>query len=84
VINLGSDDQFVEPEHEIIRLTSTMTKEDLVGMTGTYSDVITLRPAERDEYLASVARFLETQDVPVSQGLVEVPMRCICWRTLRR
>jgi len=53
-------------------------------MTGTYSDVITLPPAERDEYLASVARFLGIHDVPMRQGQVEVPMRCICWRTFRR
>jgi SAM-dependent methyltransferase len=84
VIQLEPDDPFLEPEHQVIRWTRLMTKEDLVGMTGTYSDVITLPPAERDEYLASVARFLETHDVPMRQGQVEVPMRCICWRTFRR
>jgi SAM-dependent methyltransferase len=84
VIHLEPDDPFLEPEHQVIRWTRPMTKEDLVGMAGTYSDVITLPPPARAEYLASVARFLETQDVPMSQGLVEVPMRCICWRTSRR
>jgi hypothetical protein len=84
VIHLEPDHPFLEPEHEIVRWTRPMTKEDLVGMTGTYSDIITLPPAERDGYLASVADFLDTHDVPMSQGLVEVPMRCICWRTFRR
>jgi SAM-dependent methyltransferase len=84
VIHLGPDDAFAEPEHQVIRWTRPMTKEDLVGMAGTYSDVITLPVPERDGYLTSVARFLDTPDVPMSQGLVEVPMRCICWRTSRR
>jgi SAM-dependent methyltransferase len=84
VIDLGPDAPFVEPEHEVIRWTRLMAKEDLIGLAGTYSDVITLPAGERDEYLASVARFLETQKVPMRQGLVEVPMRCICLRTFRR
>jgi SAM-dependent methyltransferase len=84
VIDLGPDAPFAEPEHEVIRWIRPMAREDLVGMAGTYSDVITLPARQREEYLASVAHFLETHDLPTSQGLVEVPMRCICWRTVRR
>jgi ubiquinone/menaquinone biosynthesis C-methylase UbiE len=83
-VHLRAHDPFVEPERRVLRWTCLMAKEDLVGMAGTYSAVITMPEAERDEYLASMSRFLETHDVPVSEGLVEVPMRCICWRTTRR
>ena len=83
VVHLGARDPFAEPERLVIRWTRLMAKEDLVGMAGTYSAIITMPAAERHEYLASMSRSLETHEVPVSQGLVEVPMRCLCWRTVR-
>jgi SAM-dependent methyltransferase len=84
VVHLGQDDPFAEPERQVIRWTRLMAKEDLVSMAGTYSAIITLPVAERDEYLSSMSGYLETHEVPISQGLVEVPMRCVCWRTTRR
>jgi SAM-dependent methyltransferase len=75
---------FLEPERQVIRWTRAMPKEDLVGMAGTYSAVITMDAVERREYLASIARFLETHDIPLGGDAIEVPMRCICWRTSLR
>jgi hypothetical protein len=77
-------DPFAEPERQVIRWTRLMAKEDLVGMAGTYSAIITMPVVERDEYLSSMSHYLETHEVPISQGSVEVPTRCVCWRTTRR
>jgi SAM-dependent methyltransferase len=84
LVALPPDAPFVEPASRVVRWTRLMTREDLVGMAGTYSGVITLPAPEREAYLAGVSRYLETHDVPTRQGLVEVPMRCLCWRTSRR
>jgi hypothetical protein len=81
---MGRRDLFVEPEREVVRWTRLMTQEDLVGMAGTYSAVIVMDPVERREYLASIARYLETHEVPRRGDAIEVPMRCLCWRTSRR
>ena len=61
-----------------------MPQDDLVGLAGTYSAVIVMDPGERQEYLASISRFLDTHEVPRRDGAIEVPMRCLCWRTSRR
>jgi SAM-dependent methyltransferase len=84
LVGLPADAPFLEPESHVVRWTRLMTSEDLVGMAGTYSAVITMSVAEREAYLAGVSRYLETHDVPTSEGLVKVPMRCLCWRTSRR
>jgi SAM-dependent methyltransferase len=83
-VQLGATSPFLEPERRVIRWTRFMTRDELVGMAGTYSAVITMRAAERREYLDSLARYLEHAEVPVHEGLVAVPMRCRCWRTTRR
>jgi len=83
-VALPPDAPFLEPETRAVRWTRLMTREDLVGMAGTYSAVITMPAPEREAYLAGFARYLHTHDVPTSEGLVEVPMRCLCWRTWRR
>jgi hypothetical protein len=31
-----------------------------------------------------MARFLQTSELPVREGVIEVPMRCLCWRTTLR
>jgi SAM-dependent methyltransferase len=83
-VHLEPGGPFLEPERQVIRWTQPMTREDLVGMAGTYSAVITMDAPERQEYLAAMSRYLETHEIPHRQGTVEVPMRCLCWRTPRR
>jgi hypothetical protein len=83
-VHLRADGPFLEPDRQVIRWTQTMTREDLLGLAGTYSAVITMEPPERQEYLAAMSRYLESHEIPHSQGTVEVPMRCLCWRTSRR
>jgi hypothetical protein len=83
-VHLEPGGPFLEPERQVIRWTQPMTREDLVGMAGTYSAVITMDSPQRQEHLAAMSRYLETHEIPHRQGTVEVPMRCLCWRTSRR
>jgi SAM-dependent methyltransferase len=80
----AAGDLFVEPERDVIRWSRLMAQEDLIGMAGTYSAVIVMDPDERQEYLASISRYLDTHEVPRRGDAIEVPMRCLCWRTSRR
>ena len=67
-VHLGAGALFVEPERDVIRWTRVMAQEDLVGMAGTYSAVIVMDAVERQEYLASISRYLETHEVPRRRG----------------
>jgi SAM-dependent methyltransferase len=56
-----------------------MTTEQLAGLLGTYSGVITLEPEQRAEFSRRVSAFLDRQ--PWDQ--VQVPMICWCLRSRR-
>jgi ubiquinone/menaquinone biosynthesis C-methylase UbiE len=56
-----------------------MTKDELAGLLGTYSGIITLEPDQREEFLARVRSFLDRQ--PWDQ--VELPLICRCLRSER-
>jgi SAM-dependent methyltransferase len=83
-VHLGPHSPFHQPQVRVIRWSRAMTKEELVGLAGTYSEIITMDPVDRQDYLAALARFIDTQPVPWSDGAVDVPMRCRCWRTTLR
>jgi SAM-dependent methyltransferase len=81
VVNLPEDTPFLEPERRMIHWTRPMTREELLAMAGTYSGVITMGETERRDHLAAMARFLDSHPLPEVDGVIEVPMRCLCWRT---
>ncbi|MGO8863393.1 MAG: class I SAM-dependent methyltransferase [Acidimicrobiales bacterium] len=83
-VHLGAASPFHEPERRVFGWTRAMTEDDLVGMVGTYSAVITMGVAARQEYLDSVRRFIASHPVPTKNGSIQVPMRCLCWRTSLR
>jgi SAM-dependent methyltransferase len=59
----------------------TMSVDDIVDWLGTYSGVITAPPAERAAGLARAREaLLRRAD---ADGLIELPMRSICWRADR-
>jgi SAM-dependent methyltransferase len=80
---LRPDDPFSEPERWVSRWTKPMSKDELVGLAGTYSAVIVMDDGERNEYLAAVRRFLDTDPTLASLDVIDVPMRCRCWRAIR-
>jgi SAM-dependent methyltransferase len=83
-VHLGTDGQFDGPTRRVFDWNVTMRPPDLVGLTGTYSAMIGLEPAARQERLAAMARFLERDGATAGRDLLAVPMRCLCWRARRR
>jgi ubiquinone/menaquinone biosynthesis C-methylase UbiE len=79
-VDLGADSPFEEPEHRLIRWNLSMPKDDLVGLAGTYSAVIALGPAGRQEWLRMLTGFLHDYEPLRGQDPIDVPMRCLCWR----
>jgi len=66
-----------EPETFTLEYARSMTSEELVGLLGTYSGVITLDPERRADFYRRVRTFLDRQDQ------VNLPMICRCLRSAR-
>ena len=74
---------FSAPEFTRIHWSRTMTTEDLVGLAGTYSGVITLPEPARSDALRLARSWLEEEPELARSGQVELPWRAVCWRTDR-
>jgi SAM-dependent methyltransferase len=83
-VNLEADSPFDEPERHVIRWTQRMTKDELVGLAGTYSAIITMGQTARLEYLDSIARYLANEEQFIGLDVIDVPMGCLCWRASLR
>ena len=66
-------------EQHTVEYSLPMTKDELVGLLGTYSGVITLGPERRAEFSRRVRAFLDSQ--PWER--TDVPMICRCLRSTR-
>ena len=72
---------FTEPEHRAFVWDMGMTADDLIGLLGTMSWIITMEPAARDQVL-EVARSLLRDRLGVGDGTtVDVTFRCDAFRT---
>ena len=66
-------------EELVVEYSLPMTKDDLFGLLGTYSEVITLDPARRADFSQRARDFLDQQ--PWDQ--IDLPMICRCLRSTR-
>jgi SAM-dependent methyltransferase len=66
-------------EEHAMAYSLPMTKDDLAGLLGTYSGVITLDPGRRADFSRRVRAFLDSQ--PWEQ--VDLPLICRCLRSRR-
>jgi SAM-dependent methyltransferase len=66
-------------EEHTVEYSLPMTKDDLFGLLGTYSGVITLDPDRRAEFSERAGDFLDRQ--PWEE--IELPMICRCLRSTR-
>jgi hypothetical protein len=66
-------------EEHTVEYSLPMTKDELVGLLGTYSGVITLDPGPRADFSRRVRAFLDGQ--PWDQ--VDLPLICRCLRSRR-
>jgi len=71
-------------ERRVVTWSRPFRPDDLVGMAGTYSSVITLPDDERARVLADVARFVAEHPNAARGGGIDLPMACRCVRLVRR
>lgn len=86
VVNVGSsgDSLFETPETQLFTWSRTMTTEDLVALSTTYSAVITMDDDTRRRHLDAMRHYLATAAPAAGEDHVEVPMRSYCWRATKR
>jgi SAM-dependent methyltransferase len=73
---------FSDPETRVFRGSWSLTAEELIGLPGTYSQVLTMTPAQRVGYDDQLRRFV-ADEIDVSRGRVELPISCRTWRAFR-
>jgi len=78
---LPSGAPFDHPDSDVIRWALSMTREELVGLAGTYSSMITMPPDRREQ---ETARVRAAVGAVMTGDRIEVPMSCRCWRAVRR
>ena len=83
-VDLSQSPSFGELETCVINWTLPMTREELIGLAGTYSSTITLPPEQRAAEMRRVRDAIGSGPPIDGNGSVEMPMRCRCWRSLRR
>jgi SAM-dependent methyltransferase len=66
-------------QEHTVEYSLPVTKDDLFGLLGTYSGVITLDPARRAEFSQRARDFLDQQ----SWDHIDLPMICRCLRSTR-
>jgi SAM-dependent methyltransferase len=74
---------FHDLEFKMFGWTIRLTVEDVVGLLGSYSRVFTLRPEARENLLARVGRFASDRVETTGSPVIDLPMRCACWRVTR-
>lgn len=69
----------IEGPH-VIHFTRRFTRDELLGLAGTYSVFILRPPLERAATLDRLRQRLDDDPSLASPDGVVVPMRCLCWR----
>ena len=82
-VELGGDSPFVRARDQLFRWTRPMTKTDLVALSATYSVVINMDEAARQQHLDAMTRFLDSHEAFVGLDVIDVPMRSYCWRATK-
>ncbi len=77
------DAPFTTPETTVFTWSMTMTRDELVGLAGTYSGVITRPAEERAEILRRVEKLVIDHPGFGNGTTVQLPMRCRCCRVTR-
>jgi SAM-dependent methyltransferase len=74
---------FDEPEHTVVRWDAAFTADQLIGLIGTFSWVITMDEATRAGVFEAARRMLRAQGVE-GEATVDLEYRSDVWRTRRR
>ena len=68
----------------MIRWSRPLDAEQLLGMLGTFSGVITLPPDRRAAVIDEARELVTQMDGLQDGGRLELPFRARCWRAVRR
>jgi len=79
-VELPPRSPFTGMEGNSVRWSMPMTQEQLVGLAGTYSSMITMSPDLRERELSRIRTVASSI---AAEGEVEIPMSCRCWRAVR-
>jgi SAM-dependent methyltransferase len=81
VLRIPDDSQFAQPEHEAWTWDVALTADELIGLLGTFSWIITM-PDDRRAYVISEARRILGEGLGISGDVtVDVRYRAEVWRT---
>ena len=81
VLWIPEDSPFSQPEHQILTWDVALNADDLIGLLGTFSWIITM-PDDRRAHVVSEARRLLTEVLGISGDVtVDVQFRSEAWRT---
>jgi SAM-dependent methyltransferase len=75
---------FTEPERHLVSWERTVSRQELLGLIGTYSGVIVMDDEARHAFFANVERFLDTDPATAGRSSYDLPMGALCWRADRR
>jgi SAM-dependent methyltransferase len=78
-VEFPADSPLSPPEERLVEFSVPMNRDELAGLLGTYSGIITLEPRQRAEFSERVRSFLDRQ--PWDEA--DVPMICRCLRSTR-
>ncbi len=74
---------FEDPDHRVVPWKVAMRDDELIGLLGTFSWVLTLSDAERATLFEETRGFLAEVRGRASSDRVDVPLRAEVWRTHR-
>jgi ubiquinone/menaquinone biosynthesis C-methylase UbiE len=81
VLQIPGHSPFAQPEHKTLTWDVPLTADELIGLLGTFSWIITM-PDERRAQVISLARQVLRDSLGVSGDVtVDVQYRCEVWRT---
>jgi SAM-dependent methyltransferase len=82
-LELPDGSPFDGPERTVISWSLPRTPEQLVGLAGTYSSMITMAPDHQAAELERIRARLAAAPQVAGRGSVDLPMSCRCWRAVR-
>lgn len=82
-LQVPPDVPFDQPEHEIFRWDVALSADDLIGLLGTVSWVITLADERRERVIAQARRVLREVSGIQGDATVDVAFRADAWRARR-
>jgi hypothetical protein len=80
VLAIPADSPFGHPEHEIFTWDVALNADDLIGLLGTFSWIILLPEAQRENVFAEARRVLKDDLGVEGDVTVDVQYRADAWR----